>query len=123
MSFKALLEKAKKHDGYWVEKAKLNFSTELNKIFTNKGITQKELATKLNTSPAYITKVFRGDANFTIETMIKLSRAVESELHIQIKPKQVRDWAEIAATRQPHESNDEWLSVREQSHEHTHYAN
>ena len=43
-----------------------------------------DLAEKIGTSAAYITKVFRGDANFTIESMAKLSRATGGKLHIRI---------------------------------------
>lgn len=83
-SFKTLLTDAKQRDGFWVEKAKLDFSVALNRLFEKSGMSQKELAEKLNTSPAYITKVFRGDANFTIETMTKLARAVDGQLHLNI---------------------------------------
>lgn len=85
-SFKKLVQEVKLRDGYWVEKAKLDFSIALNHFFDRSGKTQKELADKLNTSPAYITKVFRGDANFTIETMVKLARAVDGQLQIDITP-------------------------------------
>lgn len=85
-SFKKLVLEAKLRDSYWIEKAKLDFSIALNQFFERSGKTQKELANKLNTSPAYITKVFRGDANFTIETMVKLARAVDGQLHIDIAP-------------------------------------
>jgi len=83
-SFKTLLADAKQRDGFWVEKAKLDFSIALNRLFEKSGMSQKELSEKLNTSPAYITKVFRGDANFTIETMTKFARAVDGQLHITI---------------------------------------
>jgi transcriptional regulator with XRE-family HTH domain len=85
-SFKTLIETAKQKNSYWVETAKLDFSFELNRMFKRSGMTQAELATKIDSSPAYITKVFRGDTNFTIETMVKLARAVDGELHIQITP-------------------------------------
>jgi transcriptional regulator with XRE-family HTH domain len=89
-SFKKLALEAKLRDSYWVEKAKLDFSIALNHFFDRSGKTQKELADKLNTSPAYITKVFRGDANFTIETMVKLARAVDGQLNIDIVPQKTQ---------------------------------
>lgn len=89
-SFRTLIEIAKQRNSYWFETAKLDFSVELNRMFKRTGMTQAELATKIDSSPAYITKVFRGDTNFTIETMIKLATAVDGELHIQITPKNVK---------------------------------
>lgn len=96
-SFKRLLADAKQRDSYWVEKAKLDFSVALNRLFEKSGMSQKELAKKLDTSPAYITKVFRGDANFTIETMTKLARAVNGQLQIDIAPKQ----SDLAQSQHP----------------------
>ncbi|WP_020482524.1 helix-turn-helix domain-containing protein [Methylomonas sp. MK1] len=85
-SFKQLLADAKQTDAFWFEKAKLDFSVAFNKMFARSGMTQVELAKKLNTSPAYINKVFKADANFTIETMTKLARSVDGNLQIFIIP-------------------------------------
>jgi hypothetical protein len=40
----------------------------------------------MDVSPAYITKIFRGDVNFTIETMVKLARRVGARLHLHLIP-------------------------------------
>jgi transcriptional regulator with XRE-family HTH domain len=90
-SFKSLLDTARKRERYWLETAKLGFSVELNRLFNRSGMSQVELATKIGTSPAYITKVFRGDTNFTIETMAKLANVFDGELRIQITPKYARE--------------------------------
>jgi transcriptional regulator with XRE-family HTH domain len=50
----------------------------------SKEVTRSQLAKKLGTSPAYITKVFRGDANFTIESMVRFCRALDGNLHIHV---------------------------------------
>lgn len=119
--FKQLLLEAKSRDSYWVEDAKLQFSIELNRLFEACGISQKQLAEKLNTSPAYITKVFRGDANFTIETMTKLARAVDGELHIHISPKQSKTrWFDILQTvpvQTPTEAGNEWVKAGKKTNE------
>lgn len=119
-SFKDMLANARQRDSYWVEKAKLQFSLELNRLFTQSGMTQKALAEKLNTSPAYITKIFRGDANFTIETMVKLTRAVDGELQIHIAPKQAKThWFDVLKS-QPlahHNVSDEWVKSQRHANE------
>ncbi len=115
-SFKKLLKNAKKRDSYWVENAKQHYSVALNKLFQKKGISQTELANKIGTSPAYITKVFRGDTNFTIETMVKLARAVDGELHIDIvAPKEKEEWTKVVAEtkKAPHETTNEWIKTLE----------
>lgn len=111
-SFKKLLNNVKKYDSYWVESAKLHYSVALNKHVQKKGISQTKLADKIGTSPAYITKIFQGDTNFTIETMVKLARAVDGELHIDIvAPKEKEEWAKlIAETKKiPHETPSAWI--------------
>jgi len=119
-SFKNLLAAAKLRDGYWVEKAKLGFSVELNRLFKHSGMTQSALAEKLATSPAYITKVFRGDANFTIETMVKLARAIEGELQIHIAPKQATTrWIDVMEMQQTHDNkaSAEWVKSTRNANE------
>jgi len=115
-SFKKLLNNAKEQDSYWVERAKINYSIAFNRFFEKKGITQSELAKNIGTSSAYITKVFRGDTNFTIETMVKLARSVDGELHIDIvTPKGKEEWNKIIS--QNNQSQSEvatiWLNKTE----------
>jgi len=84
-TFDALLRKAKKEDAYWREVAVLDFTSDLSQMLKDANMTRSELAKRINSSRAYITKVFRGDANFTIETMVKLVRAAGGELHIEVR--------------------------------------
>ena len=75
---------SKKSDSYWVERAKLEFSTSLEKQRIFSKVTYADIAKKLGTSAAYISKVFRGDTNMTIETMVKLARATGGHLDIHV---------------------------------------
>lgn len=83
-SLKKLLESAKLTDSYWIEKAKLDFSIALENRRRANGLSYKDVATKIGTSQPYVTKVFRGDANLTIETMVKLARATGGRLDLHI---------------------------------------
>lgn len=78
------LAERKKTDAYWVESAKLDFAMALEKQIRLAGLSYANLAKKIGTSAAYISKVFRGDTNMTIETMVKLSRATGARLNIEI---------------------------------------
>ncbi len=80
----ALLDLAKKRESYWVEKAKIGFAVALERRRKAANVSNAQLAEKLGTSPAYISKVFRGDTNFTIETMVKLARATGGTLQLEI---------------------------------------
>lgn len=81
---KAFLEKARQGDSYWVEHAKLEFAVMLEQRRKSASMSLSELAKKIGTSAAYISKVFRGDSNLTIESMVKLARATGGQLDIRI---------------------------------------
>ena len=78
------VERAKESDSYWVEKTKLDFSLSLEKQRRAVDMSYADIARKINSSAAYVTKIFRGDVNLTIESMVKLARAAGGQLRIQI---------------------------------------
>lgn len=84
-SISSFLAKAQERDSYWVEHAKLEVSLAMERERRKSGLSYKSLAEKLGTSPAYISKVFRGDANLTIETMVKLARTLGCQLELDLK--------------------------------------
>lgn len=83
-SFKNLLAEVKATDHYAVESAKFDFVKGITRLLKRYNITQSALASKMETSPAYITKALRGDTNFTIESMVKLAQAANGTLHIHV---------------------------------------
>lgn len=78
------VDQSKIDDSYWVDHAKLDFSTALEKQRRIAGINYAGIAKKIGSSPAYISKVFRGDSNLTIESIVKLVRATGGRLEIQV---------------------------------------
>jgi transcriptional regulator with XRE-family HTH domain len=51
------------------------------------GVSRSELARRLGVSPAYVTKVLRGNINFTLDSIVRLVRAAGGELSLQVAPK------------------------------------
>jgi transcriptional regulator with XRE-family HTH domain len=86
LSFAKLLEEAKKRDAYWVADAIYTFTKELHQLTENKGLSRDELACLTGFSPAYITRIFRGDVNLNIHTMVRLARCVGARLHLHLVP-------------------------------------
>jgi transcriptional regulator with XRE-family HTH domain len=81
---------------YLAENLKVEFAVDIEHMMVRHNITKSALAKQIDTSPAYITKVLRGDANMTIETMTKLSCAVGATLHIHVAPRSSKiRWSEI----------------------------
>jgi transcriptional regulator with XRE-family HTH domain len=64
------------------------------------GVSRAELARRLGTSQAYVTKVLRGNVNFTLAALVKLARAVGGEVRLSLveparpsaKPAKVPEW-------------------------------
>lgn len=83
-AFSAMLKEAKSKDSYWVEAAKLDFALELTRHMKVQVVSKADMAKLLGTSPAYITKLLRGDANLTIESMVKASRVLGCDFHTHI---------------------------------------
>lgn len=73
-------------DDYWVDTAKLDFAASMERLMNQSSLTKSALAQRLGSSPAHITKVMRGDANLTINTMVKLARAAGGNLHLHVCP-------------------------------------
>jgi plasmid maintenance system antidote protein VapI len=86
-SFKELLNEAKKQDTYRIGSAILDFTEGLHRTMEANGVTRSDLARRLRVSPAHITKVLRGNVNFTVDSMVRLVRAAGGEVHIQVAPK------------------------------------
>jgi transcriptional regulator with XRE-family HTH domain len=87
---------------YWANMAGLEFAADIHRLMKARGISQAQLASRLGTSEAYVSKVLRGNANFTLKTMIKLARALEAVLHVHVAEEgiAVRWNAEMSETPQ-----------------------
>src|SRR5689334_15908008 len=83
-SFPDLFAEAETHVDYWVSGAILEFTESLVREMERQGVNRSELARRIGATPAYVTKILRGKANFTLETMVRLARALAADLHVQI---------------------------------------
>ncbi len=101
-ALKSLLQDVVKDDAYWVERAKFDFATGLEKQRRSAGLSYKDVAERIKSSAAYISKVFRGDTNLTIESMVKLARASGGCLEVRIVSEAdvVHSWTPSAIQKQ-----------------------
>jgi len=84
LTLKQRMKNIRQSHDYRLEKAKLEFIQGVTRIMQQKEITNAELARRLETSPAYITKVMRGDTNFTLDSLVKITYALDSKVHIHV---------------------------------------
>lgn len=84
-SFKDLFAKARKTADYWAELATLDFTAALDQRMRELNVTRGELAERIGTSPAYVTKVLNGRTNFTVRTMASLAHALGQRVNVQLE--------------------------------------
>lgn len=91
-----LIQKAERTPRYWAEAAWLQFTEDLHDLMQAKNVTRAELARRIGVSPAYITKVFRGSVNLTLESMCRLTLAVDASPRLHIAPiDKVTRWNDV----------------------------
>ena len=83
-SFGQLYAKVESTPAYQAEKLAVSFLAELNAFMQTHGVSNADLARRAGVSPAYITKVFRGPSNLSIETLTKLADAVGCKVHLHL---------------------------------------
>jgi transcriptional regulator with XRE-family HTH domain len=89
ITFKQMFAEARRKPEYWEEGAILDFTEALFIAMEEQGVTRAELARRLGTSQAYITRVLSGNANFTLKTMSKLALALGLQLEVGLGPQKL----------------------------------
>jgi transcriptional regulator with XRE-family HTH domain len=106
--YKEVLNRHEKDFDYILEEKKIDITESICKIMQESNITRKQLAEKMETSPASITKFLNGNANFTLKTLIKFSICLERDLVFSFAEKR-RKWFESwesFSNFQRHTAND-----------------
>lgn len=62
-----------------------SFLSVIEIVQEEKGITRKELASMIKTSPSYLTQVFRGDKPLNFITLAKIQRALGIRFSVGLK--------------------------------------
>jgi len=79
-----LYREAERHEDYWTAGAILEFTESVVREMERQGLTRTQLAERLGVTPAYVTKVLRGKVNFTLTTMVRLARALSTDLQVRL---------------------------------------
>lgn len=103
-TWRKFIADAERDPAYWAEGAWLRFTEELLALMTAQNVTRAELARRVGVSPAYITKVFRGTVNLTLETMSKLALAVGASVRLHVAPTHRRtSWHDVPLAKEREE--------------------
>ena len=86
-----------------IEGAKFDISEHVFSVMERQGVSKASLARKLGKSRAYVTKTLQGNANFTVESLVKIARALDCRLDMTgvLVPayRRMPVWERIIATR------------------------
>jgi transcriptional regulator with XRE-family HTH domain len=82
----AALKAARETHEYRAEGASIEFTNAMLTRMRQVGVSRSELAARIGVNPAYISKILRGDTNFSLETMVKIANALDSAFRCHLQP-------------------------------------
>lgn len=71
---------------YKIESAKIDYSEQISERLETLGLTQIELAKRMGVSAPYVTKLLRGTANLTLDSMVKIAHVLECDFALEVRP-------------------------------------
>jgi len=86
----AALKAARETHEYRAEGASIEFTNAMVTRMRQLDVSRSELAARIGVNPAYISKILRGDTNFSLETMVKIANALDSDFHCHLQPARAR---------------------------------
>src|SRR5688500_18606190 len=107
--FADLLQSAEQSDRFRIDGLKVEISEQIYEAMNQQGISNADLARRLGKSRAYVTKLLRGTTNFTLESLVRIGRALSTEAEINLvtkptarsKPKRTKKRPQITARLSP----------------------
>lgn len=96
----AALKAARETHEYRAEGASIEFTNAMLTRMRQVGVSRSKLAAKIGVNPAYISKILRGDTNFSLETMVKIANALESQFRCHLQPAGAKSqWVDVYSKR------------------------
>src|SRR5205807_259539 len=95
----AALKVARETHEYRAEGASIEFTNAMLTRMRQMGVSRSKLASKIDVNPAYISKILRGDTNFSLETMVKIANALDSDFRCHLQPVGAKSqWLDVFST-------------------------
>jgi transcriptional regulator with XRE-family HTH domain len=87
--YSRMLGEAETDAAYWHAVPATEFAEEIAHRMKRRGVSRAELARRLGTTRANVTKLLRGDANLKLNTMVKIALALEGVVHTHVSDRNV----------------------------------
>ena len=85
--FAEVLQRAEQSDAFRIDHLKVQISERIYEAMKQQAVSNAELARRLGKSRAYVTKLLRGTTNFTLESLVRIGRALSCEVEFELLPK------------------------------------
>lgn len=93
-------EKARDSHTYRVEAVSLEFTEALLARMEEQGVNRAELARRIDTSQAYVSKLLNQPGNLTLDSLVKISDAVGCDLRAHLLPRECEGmWISVQRKR------------------------
>ena len=87
--FQELVSRIKRSETFDQEVLRADIADQISCLMKVQGVSNAELARRLKTSRAYITKILQGNANFTTDNLVQIARALDCRYTLMLLPKRV----------------------------------
>ena len=85
-SFDTLFATVRETPAYKQARTKLDLTRQIESRMRQLGINKTELAQRSGKSKAYVTKMLRGENNFTIDSLVALAETLQAGVEIRLVP-------------------------------------
>jgi antitoxin component HigA of HigAB toxin-antitoxin module len=82
--FRRFVQEAESSVDYWADGPITEFIEDVWRLMEEQKVSRAELARRLGSSRAYVTKLLGGNANFTLQTMVKVAMAFGAQVHVHV---------------------------------------
>lgn len=103
---------ADKDPEYWLAVPATEFIEDVGRRMRAQRVSRSELARRLGTTRAYVTKLLQGGSNFGLLTMVKVALALGGVLHTHISDRDVVPrWVGFTVSRDSHGTVSRFISA------------
>jgi transcriptional regulator with XRE-family HTH domain len=82
--YRDMLREVERDPDYWHSVSATEFATEVARLMREQKVTRAELARRLGTTRANVTKLLRGDARLKLQTMAKVAMALGAVVRVHV---------------------------------------
>lgn len=97
MDFQNFVQTIKRSESYDKEVVRAEISDQINRLMKLQKVNRAELASRLGKSRAYVTKILQGNANFTIDSLVQIARALGCRYTPVLLPRTL--WEQVEAIK------------------------